>query len=440
MRNTRRRILTCTTQNQYQNVLIFHTSDGENLEYKSYSVNDIEAPKEWKDLYGTIEICEGVVSIKRMAFYEFKASVYIIPQSLRRIGARAFMRSSVAEIDFTQNENVVIEGSAFAFCEQLTSLHFPAATTNIGADLHGGQSGMCDGCSALQTVTFGADYVYIGQYAFQSCTRLNISSLSVRDICENAFHSCTSLTDLTIHGNTVTKTTIKSQAFTNCRNLTEVRINGVKDIETYAFSYCNNLRTLHINESCYSLHSSAFYACTGLTDIYLGFKQATDNVYNYVGENNTFNGCTGIKNIYLKDLSVLSDLCGGESIFTYSTQTDKKIHLRVSTKPDIYEHQTIITIDSGTVAPRWLAGCDTIYTISLPETITEIPEGAFSGCRFGTVKCLALQPPTLANNEFGDIQEEGLSGIRYINVPEESVDLYKQADGWSMYADIIQAI
>lgn len=440
MRNTRRRILTCTTQNQYQNVLIFHTSDGENLEYKSYSVNDIEAPEEWKDLYGTIEICEGVGSIKRRAFYEFKASVYIIPQSLRRIGARAFMRSSVAEIDFTQNENVVIEGSAFAFCKQLTSLHFPAATTVLGVDTLEGQSGMCEGCSALQTVTFGANYVYIGEYAFQNCTSLNISSLSVSDICENAFHSCTSLTDLQIHGNTILMTTIKSQAFSNCSNLTEVYIRGVRDIETQAFGYCSKLRTIHINESCYSLRSFAFYECTGLTDIYLGFKQATDNVYNYVGENNTFNGCTGIKNVYIADLYTLSDLCGGESIFTYSTKTDKKIHFRVHTKPDIYEHQTIITIDSGTVAPRWLAGCDTIYTISLPETITEIPEGAFSGCKFTTVKCLALQPPTLANNEFGNVYQEGQSGIRYICVPEESVDLYKQADGWSMYADIIQAI
>lgn len=440
MKNTRRRILTCTTQNQYQNVLIFHTSDGENLEYKSYRVNDIEAPEEWKDLYGTIEICEGVVSIKRQAFSEFKASVYIIPQSLRRIGARAFMGSSVSEIDFTQNENVVIEGSAFAFCEKLTSLHFPAATTVLGMDTFGGQSGMCEGCSKLQTVTFGANYVYIGKYAFQHCTSLNISSLYVMDIDENAFNSCTSLTDLIICGYAIPMTTIKSQAFTNCINLTEVYIRGVRDIEAYAFNYCSKLRKIHIDENCYSLHSFAFYACAGLTDIYLGFKRATDNVYNYVGENNTFSGCTGIKNVYIADLYALSDLCGGESIFAYSTKTDKKIHFRVSIKPDIYEHQNVITIDSGTVAPRWLANCDTISTISLPETITEIPEGAFRGCKFGTVKCLALQPPTLANNEFGNVYQEGQSGIRYIKVPEESVDLYKQADGWSMYADIIQAI
>lgn len=438
MKNTRRRILTCTTQAQQKNILIFHTSDGENLEYKSYNVNDIEAPEEWKDLYGTIEICEGVVSIKRDAFYEFKASVYIIPQSLRRIGASAFMKSSVTEIDFTQNENVVIEGSAFAFCKQLTSLHFPAATTVIDVDQHRGLSGMCEGCSALQTVTFGADYVYIGKYAFQSCTSLNISTLKVKDIDENAFKSCIGLTDLTISG--YDGTTIKTQAFSNCSNLTVVRINGVKDVGTYAFSYCSKLQTIHINESCYSLHSFAFYECIGLTDIYLGFKQATENIHNFVGENNTFSGCTGIKNIYLINFDVLSELCGGESIFTYSTQTDKKILLRVHTKPYVYEHQTVITIDSGTVAPRWLANCDTISTINLPETITEIPEGAFSGCKFGTVKCLALQPPTLANNEFGNVYQEGQSGIRYINVPEESVDLYKQADGWSMYADIIQAI
>jgi hypothetical protein len=66
--------------------------------------------------------------------------------------------------------------------------------------------------------------------------------------------------------------------------------------------------------------------------------------------------------------------------------------------------------------------------------VTSIGEQAFLGCNSLTsITCEATTPPTLggSNNH---------STVTVVYVPEESVDAYKSANGWSYYADKIQPI
>ncbi|MCR5680415.1 MAG: chitobiase/beta-hexosaminidase C-terminal domain-containing protein [Prevotella sp.] len=70
---------------------------------------------------------------------------------------------------------------------------------------------------------------------------------------------------------------------------------------------------------------------------------------------------------------------------------------------------------------------ENLEEIELPDGITSIGNRAFSGCTsLKYIDCYALTPPQLGQTEvFLDVPE-GLT----VFVPEESVDLYKAAEGW----------
>ena len=77
-----------------------------------------------------------------------------------------------------------------------------------------------------------------------------------------------------------------------------------------------------------------------------------------------------------------------------------------------------------------------ISDIYLSETLTSIGDGAFSGCsNLLQIFMLGKTPPTLGNAVF-----DGDNMLTAINVPAESVDAYKAADGWKEYASIIKPI
>lgn len=80
---------------------------------------------------------------------------------------------------------------------------------------------------------------------------------------------------------------------------------------------------------------------------------------------------------------------------------------------------------------RWKDNTD-LQEIELPKDITKIGNYAFQGCtalmRFD---CYAAVPPTLGNDVFKDVPAEMV-----VFVPETSVDLYKNAEGWKNF-DIV---
>lgn len=99
-----------------------------------------------------------------------------------------------------------------------------------------------------------------------------------------------------------------------------------------------------------------------------------------------------------------------------------------------------------------------LTSIEIPETVLELGTYCFSGCGFETFtipsqittlgvepfrKCLSLHtvycepttPPTASGNIFN-----GCTALTHIYVPSESVETYKQASGWSNYANLIEAM
>jgi hypothetical protein len=86
------------------------------------------------------------------------------------------------------------------------------------------------------------------------------------------------------------------------------------------------------------------------------------------------------------------------------------------------------------------AGCTSLERVELPATLTGIDFAAFQGCTsLVSVVVHAETPPNMLSggidNWFGDVSRDFV-----IYVPEESVEEYKKAEGWSRYAEKIRFI
>ena len=104
----------------------------------------------------------------------------------------------------------------------------------------------------ITSVDFPSGITSIGNYAFDKCTRLALTSLpnSITSIGVYAFYNCTSL------------------ALTSLSS-------GLTSIGNYAFSGCTSLTSLRIGSNIQTIGSSAFDNCTNLTTIYINLPRAT---------------------------------------------------------------------------------------------------------------------------------------------------------------------
>ena len=77
-----------------------------------------------------------------------------------------------------------------------------------------------------------------------------------------------------------------------------------------------------------------------------------------------------------------------------------------------------------------------IKQITIPDTVTEIGDGAFIYCgQLASITCLAATPPVLGTEAFSS----DTAGFT-IKVPAASVAAYKAATNWSSYADYIVGV
>ena len=197
----------------------------------------------------------------------------------------------------------------------------------------------------------------IGDYAFYRCTSLTSVSLpnSVYSIGEWAFSGCTSLTNVTI-GNSVYS--IGDYAFSACRNLTSVTIGN------NAFGGCANLTSIDIPDRVYSIGKSAFNGCIGLTNAMI-----PNSVYS-IGES-AFAGCTNLTIVTIGN-NVASI---GESAFRGCVELRDIVVSGDNTAFSVID--SVLFNEDETLLIFYL-GKSSVYTI--PNSVTSIGAGAFSGC------------------------------------------------------------
>lgn len=84
--------------------------------------------------------------------------------------------------------------------------------------------------------------------------------------------------------------------------------------------------------------------------------------------------------------------------------------------------------------------CTSLTSITIPSSVTFIGYGAFASCTgLASITVEAVSPPTLQPDSSSTTTFDNTNDCP-IYVPNERVNVYKQANGWSKYASRIQAI
>ena len=234
----------------------------------------------------------------------------------------------------------------------------------------------------------------IMSYAFAGLTALKEVVFEENEkginIGVGAFEGCTSLEKVTFAKDASGKTLIKfinKNAFANCTKLSAIDLSGVVAIGDYSFMNCNignlvlpktaqsigigsfmgnkNMVAAEISASKIKVGVDAFYNCPMLVSISLNAPVISAQL---------FNGCTGLESVKLgKDVAVIGQYAFNACDKLTEITVDKKNPYLTSEDGIIYNKDKTEVV----LVPRFKATA----TLTLPETVTKIGKGAFSGVK-----------------------------------------------------------
>ena len=402
--------------------------------------NSVKTIENWAfsscDNLAEINIGTGVETIGEYAFYNCESLTSVnIPGNVKTINNYAFAYCyNLAEI--TLNEGIESIGDqAFGYCHALKSLTIPQSVKEITGNPVAG----CNGIEAFygkfaseDNTTLSKDGVIIAIANYESLTEYTIPN-GITKIANSAFANWYNLQSITIPDSV---TEIGGNAFINCGNLQSINIpEGITTIKGGTFSSCNNLKQITLPNSLTKIESEAF-TFSGLTEITI-----PDNVTEIGG--GVFGGCDNLASFSGK----------------FATADNKSLIIDNKLIAYAYSGLTEYIIPEGVITLGgysflWIIG-QPMATISLPNSLTTIEDGAFYDCRtiseitipenvtyigwlgscenLSKIYCKATTPPTLGGNPFNGSQ----TSTHTIYVPTTSVNAYKNADGWRDYAHLI---
>ena len=289
------------------------TAIGENEFFACYDLESVSIPSSVKTInklafaldekLTDVTISEGVTFIGNGAFYECKSLTSIsLPKSVKTIELGAFSRSGLKSLIIPE---CVKSLECVSGCENLTDVLVPAGVTDFSNYVfYNNRNGLII-------------YTPNGSYAQSRAEDLGIEVLEPEDYPQDFSWTLDEDGTLTVSGKgnmqfgengkapwgtdikkVIVKdgiTAIRSNAFTNCRNLTEVTIpNSVKAIGSGAFSGCSALTSVNLPNGLNAIKSSTFLNCLRLSDVAIPGSVKTI-------EYCAFDGCKGLKTLTFSD-------------------------------------------------------------------------------------------------------------------------------------------
>ena len=181
-----------------------------------------------------------VTLVAASAFENAQINSVKLPSKLKEIGLKAFRATNIKEMVIPASVKKV-EGSAFAYCPNLTKVTFAASNMEL-------IEGCFAGCHKLQSVTFPASLTRDMTYdMFRDCPMLTTVTLpkNLRTVPQQMFSGCKSLRKIDLPA-TVTK--IDGHAFSGCP-ITDLVITSVTEVDDSSFMGCKSLKTITINKT-----------------------------------------------------------------------------------------------------------------------------------------------------------------------------------------------
>ena len=252
--------------------------------------------------------------------------------------------------------------------------------------------GFYSGSISIPSIVRGYTVISIGEYAFERCRALTSVTIpnGVISIGESAFWNCSGLTSITIPNSV---TTIGEYAFVGCNNITSFVVepgNSKYDsrndcnalIETSTNTLIRGCKNTTIPNSVTTIENSAFGGCYDLTSIIIPSSVTSIGWY-------AFSGCSGLTSIVVDPGNT-----------KYDSRNNCNAIIETSTN-------------------KLIAGCQ---NTAIPNSVTTIGDGAFTGSRNLTVVAIPNSVETIENNAF-----YGCSGLASITMGKSVTSIGEEA-------------
>ncbi len=296
------------------------------------------------------------------------------------------------------------------------------------------------GALTIPSTLGGCPVTSIGDAAFAE--RDYLTSITIPDcvtsIGPSAFAACYRLTGITIPDGI---TSIENRVFENCRSLTGIAIpSSVTNIGNWAFYGCYSLPGIEIPSGVASIGDWAFSGCYGLAGITIPSGVAT------IGSR-AFSGCKGLPSVSIPSgVTNIGKLafseCSGLSAITVEALNPKyssvagvlfnKKRTELIKCPDRMTGNYSIPGSVTNIAESAFSGCNGLTGITIPASVTSIGDAAFSGCRGLTGITIPASVTSIGNMAFDGCPS--LSNVYFRgNAPVDNNTVFMNDDTVTVY-------
>lgn len=301
----------------------------------------------------------------------------------------------------------VIARDAFRGVAYLTKITLPASVTQIAPNAFY----MCSGLTSI-TVSSGCS---IGDKAFAYATSLTEANIQTTDIGTGIFYGCTALKSCTLPASL---TVIPDQTFYGCTALEYSIPAGITSIGTEAFFSCTSLTEIVIPDSVHAIGDSAFYNCTGVTKLVLPEAPASASVMALADE-------AGEEVEDSEDETEGEDPVEGEETAEGEEGGDTA---PAPVEPDVPAVSANGLVRIGDYAFYNLSG---VTEVNIPSSVVYIGTFAFSGTGITSVEIPAIVPSVTYNFEgVGEVTSRlgvgafaGCKGLTEITIPDTITEI-----------------
>lgn len=266
---------------------------------------------------------------------------------------------------------------------------------------------VCQYCYKLEDIVgLSVNCKTVSQEAFHSCSKLGtiINVENVNAFGPSCFYSCS---NLRITGK-INATSIGISAFDGCSNIEgHLEITQNAAIGDGAFKGCS---ISSVSMPLVETLTNTFNGCANLTQVYMpSVKEFKASSFGGV-----FHNCTELENVELPNLEKIGagSVSGGGQF--------KGTKIKYLNLPKIVE-------------VSYAAFRSNITEFVFGDTCTTIAGESFKGNVATTLVCKAVLPPSLSSANLG-------TTMNAIYVPDASVEAYKNATNWNIYASKIKPL